>query len=63
MLILTRKKGQCIMMGPNAEIKVAVLDIRGGQVKIGIEAPRDLDVHRAEIYLEIQSRGPRKQAG
>lgn len=53
MLILTRKKGQQIVMGPNAEIKLVVLEIRGKQVKIGIEAPMDLDVHRAEVYLDI----------
>lgn len=48
MLILTRKVGESIMIGEDVEVKV--LGLRAGQIKIGIEAPKDLKVHREEIY-------------
>jgi carbon storage regulator len=60
MLILTRKPGEKIFMGPNAEIKFVVLGVRGKQVKLGIEAPGQLEVHRAEVFLDIQASGRRK---
>jgi len=53
MLILTRKMGEIIMIGEN--IMVKVLGVRSGQVKIGIEAPRELPVHRHEIFERIKS--------
>lgn len=49
MLILTRKIKQTIVIGDN-EIRVHILSIDNGQVKVGIEAPRDVPVHRKEIY-------------
>lgn len=52
MLVLTRKKNQSIMINDNVE--VVVVDIKGDQVKIGIKAPRNITVHRAEVYEEIQ---------
>lgn len=52
MLVLTRKKGQSIVIGDNIEI--TLIDVQGDQVRIGIEAPRDVPVHRKEIFLEIQ---------
>lgn len=52
MLVLTRKKGQSIVIGDNIEI--CVIDVQGEQVRIGIDAPRNVSVHRKEIYLEIQ---------
>jgi len=52
MLILTRKVGEVIMIGD--DIVVKVLGVRSGQVKIGIEAPRDLPVHRHEIFERIK---------
>ncbi len=52
MLILTRRKGETLMIGDN--IDVTVLDIRGRQVRLGINAPKDVSVHREEIYLRIQ---------
>jgi carbon storage regulator len=52
-LILTRKVGESIMIGESVEVKV--LGMRGGQVKIGIEAPKDLKVHREEIYQRIRA--------
>ncbi len=53
MLILTRKIGEVIMIGE--DIMVKVLGVRSGQVKIGIEAPRALPVHRHEIFERIKS--------
>lgn len=52
MLILTRKLGESITIGDN--IKVSVLAIHGRQVRIGIEAPANVIVHREEIYVRIQ---------
>ena len=53
MLILTRKVGEVIMIGE--DIVVKVLGVRSGQVKIGIEAPRALPVHRHEIFERIKA--------
>ncbi len=53
MLILTRKVGESIMIGDSVEVKI--LGLRAGQVKIGIEAPKDLQVHREEIYDRIRA--------
>ena len=51
-LILTRKLGESITIGD--QIKVTVLGVYGRQVRIGIEAPQDVIVHREEIYVKIQ---------
>lgn len=53
MLVLSRKKGQAINIG--SDIKIVVSDIQNDQVKIGIEAPPDIDIYRAEIYQAIQN--------
>lgn len=52
MLVLTRRPNQSIMIGGN--IVVTVLEVRGDQVRIGIKAPRDVDVHRDEVWAELQ---------
>lgn len=52
MLALTRKKGESIIIGDNVE--VTVLSVSGEQVKLGIEAPKEIPVHRYEIYEQIQ---------
>ena len=52
MLVLTRKINESIMIGD--EVKVTVVEVKGDQVKLGISAPRQIAVHREEIYLEIQ---------
>lgn len=52
MLILTRKLGESIAIGD--DIKVSVLGIHGRQVRIGIDAPSDVIVHREEIYIKVQ---------
>lgn len=52
MLVLTRKLNQSIMIGDDIEVKI--IDIKHGQVKIGVVAPRTVKVHRSEVYEEIQ---------
>ncbi len=52
MLILTRKPEEVIRLGDNITVKV--LSIKNGQVKLGIEAPKELRVYRAEIYDQVQ---------
>ena len=51
MLILTRKEGESIVIA--GSIRITVLDARGDQVRIGIEAPRSVTVHREEIHEQI----------
>ncbi|MBD8071399.1 carbon storage regulator CsrA [Bacillus sp. PS06] len=52
MLVLTRKKNESIQIGDNIEI--TVLSISGDQIKLGINAPKNVEIHRKEIYLSIQ---------
>ncbi|WP_349408634.1 carbon storage regulator CsrA [Pseudalkalibacillus sp. SCS-8] len=52
MLVLTRKPNESIQIGEDIEIKV--LSIDGDQIKLGIDAPRHVDIHRKEIYTAIQ---------
>ncbi len=52
MLVLTRKLDEAIQIGEDIELKV--LEIDGEQVKLGITAPKHIDIHRKEIYLEIK---------
>lgn len=52
MLVLTRRPGESIVVGDN--IVVTVIEIKGGQVRIGIDAPREVDVYREEIYEQVR---------
>lgn len=52
MLVLTRNANQSIVIGH--DIVITVLDVRGDQVRLGIKAPRHVDVHREEIYAALQ---------
>ena len=52
MLILTRRTGEKLMLGDN--ITVTGLGVRGGQVRLGVDAPKDVSAHRKEIYDRIQ---------
>ncbi|MDH4229673.1 MAG: carbon storage regulator CsrA [Nitrospirota bacterium] len=61
MLILTRKLGEGIVIGP--DIVVRVVEVKGGQVKLGIEAPRNTSVHREEIFRRIHEENVRAAAG
>jgi carbon storage regulator len=53
MLVLSRQKEEAIMIGQY--IKVTIVDIRGNKVRLGIDAPRDITVHREEIFQIIEA--------
>ena len=53
MLILTRRIGEVITIGE--DIRMTVIDIKGRQVRLGIDAPKNISVHREEIYNKIKS--------
>ncbi len=53
MLILTRRVGETVMIGD--EVTVTVLGVKGNQVRVGVNAPKDIAVHREEIYERIKN--------
>lgn len=52
MLILTRRIGEKIMIGD--DVSIAILDVRNGQVRIGVDAPKEIPVHREEIHQRFE---------
>ncbi len=60
MLILTRRLGESLIVGNNVEL--TVLGVNGNQVRIGINAPNDVSVHRKEIYLRIEAENAENSA-
>jgi carbon storage regulator len=61
MLILTRRVGEAVMIGD--EITITVLGVKGNQVRIGVHAPKDVAVHREEIYERIRAEGEEPAEG
>jgi carbon storage regulator len=61
MLVLTRKTGESIQIGDNIEIKV--VSIQGDQIKLGIDAPKHIDIHRKEVYVSIQEQNTEASKG
>lgn len=59
MLILTRRVGETLMVGD--DVTVTVLGVKGNQVRIGVNAPKDVSVHREEIYLRIKEENKESQ--
>ena len=55
MLVLTRSKSERIVIGKDGDIVIHIVEVRGNQVRLGIEAPKDVPVHRHEIYQRIQN--------
>ncbi len=60
MLVLSRQKDESIMIGDDVEI--TIVDVRGDKVRLGITAPRDIPVHRLEVYEAIQREKSEKKA-
>ena len=60
MLVLSRKKNESVVINDN--ITIVIVEIRGDKVRLGIEAPKDVTVHRKEIYDAIQASIPRDES-
>jgi len=60
MLVLSRQRDESIMIGD--DVKITIVDVRGDKVRLGIEAPKHIPVHRIEIYEAIQREKREKQA-
>jgi len=60
MLVLSRQKDESIMIGD--DVKITIVDVRGDKVRLGITAPKEIPVHRIEVYEAIQREKSEKQA-
>lgn len=61
MLVLSRNKDEEIIINDNIIVKV--IDVRGNKVRLGIDAPKNISVHRREVWEDIKQKGPRKHVG
>jgi carbon storage regulator len=61
MLVLTRKTGEAIQIGD--DIEITVLSVKGDQIKLGINAPKSIEIHRKEIYVSIQEENAEASKG
>jgi len=61
MLILTRRSGESLMIG--ADVTVTILSVTGNQIRIGVDAPRDVPVHREEVLRRMHQVGPERAHG
>ncbi len=61
MLVLTRKTGEAIQIGD--DIEVTILSVKGDQIKLGINAPKNVEIHRKEIYVSIQEENEKASKG
>jgi carbon storage regulator len=59
MLVLSRERDESIMIGDNIEI--IIVDVRGGKVRLGITAPKNIPVHRREVYDAIKNEKPQRK--
>lgn len=59
MLVLSRKKGESIVI--DNDIVVVIVEIRGDKVRLGVQAPKEIPVHRREVYEAINANVPRRQ--
>ncbi len=53
MLVLSRREGESVVIGN--DIVITVLEVRGGQIRLGVDAPRSIQVHREEVYREVRA--------
>jgi carbon storage regulator len=61
MLVLSRKKGESIVIGD--DITIVVIEVRGDKVRLGVEAPKEVPVHRQEVFDAIQRENKQRRAG
>jgi carbon storage regulator len=61
MLVLTRKAGESIVIG--SQIRITVLEIQGRQIRLGIDAPNEIPVHRGEVYERIKEENQQASQG
>lgn len=58
MLVLSRQRDECVLIGDN--IRVIVVDIRGDKVRLGFDAPGDVQIHREEVWIKIKAQEKQK---